>query len=212
MNKLIIDVVGEKIFLMIITSSNIYNITYENTKINYEKLTKLINDFLISYKPNDSVSGIKKISTDIFGYDFNKSTDFIYNIPLFENYYQQNKLPLIFNENEFQLFDYLINEEQMNFSCDKSCSKGCYNGPFECFECAPGYTKSNDGKCLNEQTSHGYVLNDKYEDCGNDCSKINCGQYCKKCEDNTSCQECENSYYKIPGINKCKEYYFILYF
>ena len=50
MNKLIIDVVNEKIFLMIITSSNIYNITHENTKINYEKLTKLINDFLISYR------------------------------------------------------------------------------------------------------------------------------------------------------------------
>ena len=49
MNKLIIDVVGEKIFLMIITSSNIYNTTYENTKINYEKLTKIINEFLISY-------------------------------------------------------------------------------------------------------------------------------------------------------------------
>ena len=49
MNKLIIDVANEKIFLMIITSSNIYNITHENTKINYEKLTKLINDFLISY-------------------------------------------------------------------------------------------------------------------------------------------------------------------
>ena len=50
MNKLIIDVANEKIFLMIITSSNIYNITHENTKINYEKLTKLINDFLISYR------------------------------------------------------------------------------------------------------------------------------------------------------------------
>jgi len=49
MNKLIIDVANEKIFLMIITSSNIYNITHENTKINYEKLTKIINDFLISY-------------------------------------------------------------------------------------------------------------------------------------------------------------------
>ena len=31
---------------MIITSSNIYNITHENTKINYEKLTLIINDFL----------------------------------------------------------------------------------------------------------------------------------------------------------------------
>ena len=48
MNKLIIDVANEKIFLMIITSSNIYNITHENTKINYEKLTIIINDFLSS--------------------------------------------------------------------------------------------------------------------------------------------------------------------
>jgi len=59
MNKLIIDVVGEKIFLMIITSSNIYNITYENTKINYEKLTKIINDFLILY--NLTISDISTI-------------------------------------------------------------------------------------------------------------------------------------------------------
>jgi tRNA threonylcarbamoyladenosine biosynthesis protein TsaB len=46
MNKLIIDAANEKIFLMIITSLNIYNITHENTKINYEKLTIIINDFL----------------------------------------------------------------------------------------------------------------------------------------------------------------------
>ena len=46
MNKLIIDVANEKIFLMIITSFNIYNITHENTKINYEKLTLIINNFL----------------------------------------------------------------------------------------------------------------------------------------------------------------------
>ena len=48
MNKFIIDVANKKIFLMIITSSNIYNTTHENTKINYEKLTIIINDFLIS--------------------------------------------------------------------------------------------------------------------------------------------------------------------
>ena len=48
MNKLIIDVANEKIFLMIITNGNIYNITRENTKINYEKLTVIINDFLLS--------------------------------------------------------------------------------------------------------------------------------------------------------------------
>ena len=50
MNKLIIDVASEKIFLMIITNNDIYNITKENTKINYEKLTLIINDFLNSHK------------------------------------------------------------------------------------------------------------------------------------------------------------------
>ena len=45
---MIIDVAGEEIFLMIITSNDIYNITKENTKINYEKLTLILNDFLYS--------------------------------------------------------------------------------------------------------------------------------------------------------------------
>ena len=55
MNKLIIDVTGKNIFLMIITSNDIYNITHENTKINYEKLTRIIKDFLgsISLKIGD---------------------------------------------------------------------------------------------------------------------------------------------------------------
>ncbi|MBD1168573.1 peptidase M22 [Pelagibacterales bacterium SAG-MED06] len=48
MNKLIIDVASEKIFLMIISNGSIYNINHENTKINYEKLTIIINDFLSS--------------------------------------------------------------------------------------------------------------------------------------------------------------------
>ena len=48
MNKLIIDGASEKIFLMIISNANIYNITHENTKINYEKLTIIINDFVLS--------------------------------------------------------------------------------------------------------------------------------------------------------------------
>ena len=48
-NKIIIDAAKEKIFLMIITSNNIYNITHENTKINYEKLTIFINNFLNSH-------------------------------------------------------------------------------------------------------------------------------------------------------------------
>ena len=46
MNKLVIDVTSEKIFLMIITKDDIYNITKENTKINYEKLTTIVKDFL----------------------------------------------------------------------------------------------------------------------------------------------------------------------
>ncbi len=59
MTKLIIDATNEKIFLMVITNDNIYNITHENTKINYEKLTIIINDFLgsISLK----ISNIKNI-------------------------------------------------------------------------------------------------------------------------------------------------------
>ena len=59
MNKLIIDVASEKIFLMIITNNDIYNIIYENTKINYEKLTTIINDFLKT--KNLEIKNISKI-------------------------------------------------------------------------------------------------------------------------------------------------------
>ena len=48
MNKLVIDVASEKIFLMVIAKDDIYNITKENTKINYEKLTLIVKDFLFS--------------------------------------------------------------------------------------------------------------------------------------------------------------------
>ena len=48
MNKLIIDAAKENIFLMVITNSNTYNVSHLNSKINYEKLTILINDFLKS--------------------------------------------------------------------------------------------------------------------------------------------------------------------
>ena len=58
MNKLIIDVANEKFFLMIITNNDIYNITKENTKINYEKLTLIINNFL-----NSNNLKIRDIST-----------------------------------------------------------------------------------------------------------------------------------------------------
>ena len=48
MNNLIIDAANKKIFLMIIKSKNIYNVSHENSKTNYEKLIILVNDFLIS--------------------------------------------------------------------------------------------------------------------------------------------------------------------
>mgnify|MGYP001319616486 FL=1 len=48
MNKLIIDAANNSIFLMIIKNNNIYNISHENSKTNYEKLIVLVNDFLNS--------------------------------------------------------------------------------------------------------------------------------------------------------------------
>ena len=52
MPKLIIDAAKEKVFFMIIDNDNNYNITHENSKKNYEKLTLLINDFLRSRNLN----------------------------------------------------------------------------------------------------------------------------------------------------------------
>ena len=48
MNKLIIDAANENIFLMIIFDNNIYSVSHENSKTNYEKLMILINNFLTS--------------------------------------------------------------------------------------------------------------------------------------------------------------------
>ena len=48
MSKLIVDAAKDKIFLMIILKDYNYNISYENSRINYEKLTLLINEFLNS--------------------------------------------------------------------------------------------------------------------------------------------------------------------
>ena len=57
MSKLIIDAAKEKIFLMIINNGNNYSITHENTKLNFEKLTLLISEFL-----NNQNLDLKKIS------------------------------------------------------------------------------------------------------------------------------------------------------
>ena len=46
MNNLIVDATRDKIFLTFIVSENIYTCSYENSKINFEKLMILISDFL----------------------------------------------------------------------------------------------------------------------------------------------------------------------
>ena len=55
MTKLIIDAAKDNIFFMIINNNNIYSVTHENSKINYEKLIILVTEFLVSHnlKIND---------------------------------------------------------------------------------------------------------------------------------------------------------------
>ena len=49
MNSLIIDAASKKICLMLIKDENIYSISHENSKTNYEKLTILIDEFIKVY-------------------------------------------------------------------------------------------------------------------------------------------------------------------
>ncbi len=49
MNSLIIDAANKKICLTLIKNENIYNISYDNSKTNYEKLTILIDNFIKAY-------------------------------------------------------------------------------------------------------------------------------------------------------------------
>ena len=46
MNNLIVDATRDKIFLTFIVSKNVYTCSHENSKINFEKLMILINEFL----------------------------------------------------------------------------------------------------------------------------------------------------------------------
>ena len=48
MNKIVIDATKEKIFLTIIKDNSTHNISYENSKTNYERLILLIDEFLKS--------------------------------------------------------------------------------------------------------------------------------------------------------------------
>jgi len=49
MNSLIIDAANKKICLTLIKDKNIYSISHENSKTNYEKLTILIDEFIKFY-------------------------------------------------------------------------------------------------------------------------------------------------------------------
>ena len=94
MTKMIIDVANEKIFLMVITNNDIYNITEENTKINYEKLTLIIHDFLNSNKLNlrdinkiylnrdsGSFAGIRNLISIVKAFNLTNNIDYYcYNI------------------------------------------------------------------------------------------------------------------------------------
>jgi tRNA threonylcarbamoyladenosine biosynthesis protein TsaB len=119
MTKLLIDAANDKIFLMIISNDNIYNITHENSKTNYEKLIILINNFLntkflnikditklyVNRGPGsfagirNSLSLVKAIhlvrKIDYYSYsfqDFNKENDIKYeNIPNLCNKYKIKK-------------------------------------------------------------------------------------------------------------------------
>ena len=59
MNILIVDATKQKIFLMIIKGKNIYNISHDNSKTNYEKLIILIDEFLKSQ--NLKIEDISKL-------------------------------------------------------------------------------------------------------------------------------------------------------
>jgi len=50
MNNLIVDATRDKIFLTFIVTVNIYTCSHENSKINFENLMILINDFLKNNK------------------------------------------------------------------------------------------------------------------------------------------------------------------
>ena len=59
MNKLIIDAAKSNIFFMIVNKNNNYSITHENTKVNFEKMVILINNYLNS--KNLNINDVSKI-------------------------------------------------------------------------------------------------------------------------------------------------------
>ena len=59
MNNLIVDAARDNIFLALIVNENIYTCRHENSKINFEKLMVLINEFLKNNKKSlDNIDAI----------------------------------------------------------------------------------------------------------------------------------------------------------
>ena len=59
MNNLIVDAARDKIFVAFIVNKNIYTCSHENSKINFEKLMILINEFLKNNKSSlDNIGAI----------------------------------------------------------------------------------------------------------------------------------------------------------
>jgi tRNA A37 threonylcarbamoyladenosine modification protein TsaB len=59
MNNLIVDAARDKIFLTVMVTENIYTCSHENSKINFEKLIILINEFLKKNKSSlDDIGAI----------------------------------------------------------------------------------------------------------------------------------------------------------
>ena len=89
MNNLIVDAAKDKMFLTFIVSKNIYTCSHENSKINFEKLMVLINEFLTKNKSslNDvgtiyvnrgpgSIAGIRNLLSTIKALYLTKKIDY----------------------------------------------------------------------------------------------------------------------------------------
>ena len=59
MNNLIIDATDKKIFFMLIIGKNIYSVSHENSKTNYEKIVIFMRDFLS--KNNLKIENLSKL-------------------------------------------------------------------------------------------------------------------------------------------------------
>ncbi len=126
MNKLIIDAANENIFFMIINNDDIYNVCYDNSKTNYEKLMILINEFLNSknLKINDisalyvnggpgSFAGIRNSLSTVKAIHLTKKID--YYCFSFQDFFNEKKI-------KYENIPYLCNK----FKVKKNLIKPIY--------------------------------------------------------------------------------------